>query len=72
MDTLRHSLLLVGALLCTHPLGPDVSVEFGVDLEVIQDTGVVQGSNLQDSLAWESGSLTPHGGTAVAAGRCQY
>ena len=39
--TLRHSLLLVGALLCTHPLGPDVSVEFGVDLEVVQDTGVV-------------------------------
>ena len=64
---LRHGLLLVGAVLRVNPLGPGVSVQLSIDVEVVEDAGVIQCSDLDNPLAWEAGALAPHSGTTVAA-----
>lgn len=42
-----HARLLVGAGLLSHPLWPDGGVQLCVDVEVVQDAGVVEGSELR-------------------------
>lgn len=65
--TLRHFLLLISAVLCTNPLGPIVSEQLRIHLEIVQNASVVQCSNLDDPLAGEGCALAPHGRTTISA-----
>lgn len=48
-----------------------VHVQLGVHLHVIEDAGVVKGSDLDDALASKGIALAPHGRATVTAARGQ-
>ena len=50
-----------------NPFGPGGSVQLSIDVEVVEDAGIVECSDLDDPLAREAGSFAPHGRTTVAA-----